>query len=195
MRATAVVAVALVAACKFEPGSYSAPVEDAPEGAVDASLDTTLIDAPPADARMCPAAPATCTAFTCAGSSSCYYICGTSTTGKQSYAGARGSCTNSEIGCIVTIDDQAENDCIAAATLPTFPSALVWLGYEQSPSGSEPDGGWSWRCGTSSYLAPNWGDFEPNNEGGGEDCTLMSAGGAWIDGDCGGSARFVCELP
>lgn len=195
MRAATIVALGVLAACTFEPAPYAPPVADAPDSPIDAPLDTAMIDAaPPVDARMCPAAPPTCTAFTCAGSSSCYYICGSDTTGKQSYSGARGSCTNANVGCIVTINDQAENDCIAAATTPMFPSSLVWIGYEQASNGSEPAGGWSWQCGTSSYLAPNWGDFEPNDQNG-EDCALMTAGGAWIDGDCGGSARFVCELP
>ena len=166
------------------------------DGAGDAvTASDAPVDAQLADARGCPAAPASCTAFTCASSSSCYYICGTATTGKQSYSGASGSCASANVGCVVTINDQAENDCIAAATLPSFPSALVWFGYEQSSSGSEPAGGWSWQCGTSSYVAPNWGMFEPNNDGGGEDCSALAAGGVWLDVSCNGSARFVCELP
>lgn len=185
------------ASCKFEPGRLGPAIDDAPS---DDNADGPPIDAPvdmkpPADARVCPAAPATCTAFSCASSTSCYYICGTATTGKQSYSGATGSCVNAGVGCIVTVNDQAENNCIAAATLPSFPSALVWLGYEQASNGSEPGGGWSWRCGTSTFTAGNWGMFEPNDDGSGEDCALMNAGGAWLDGGCSGTARFVCELP
>jgi hypothetical protein len=183
----------VLAACSFEHGVPMTQPDDASTADVLRIVDAA-IDAP-ADARICPAAPPTCTAFTCASSTSCYYVCGSATTGKQSYAGALGSCANANVGCVVTINDQAENDCIATKTLPSFPSALVWFGFDQSASGSEPAGGWSWRCGTSSYVAPNWGQFEPNNQGGSEDCAALTAGGAWLDVDCTGTARFVCELP
>jgi hypothetical protein len=58
----------------------------------------------------------------------------------------------------------------------------------------EPAGGWGWQCGSSSFVAGNWGQFEPNNQGN-EDCGAMGSGGSWADGDCGSSLRFVCELP
>jgi hypothetical protein len=184
--------VFVLVGCSFEHGVPVTPHDDA--AGADARVIDAAIDAM-ADARVCPAAPPTCKAFQCPGSPSCYYVCGTSTSGKQTYAGAIGSCTNAEVGCVVTINDQAENDCIAANTVPSFPSALVWFGFEQSASGTEPASGWSWHCGTSAYNAPNWGSFEPNNEGGSEDCAAMTAGGAWLDVDCSGTARFVCELP
>ena len=156
---------------------------------IDASIDAM------ADARVCPEAPPTCTLFTCPSSSSCYYICGSATTGKQNFNGARGTCTSNNVGCIVTINDQMENDCIAQVTQPTFPNALVWFGFKQASNGSEPAGGWSWECPPSNYLAPNWGDFEPNDTNNNEDCAAMTAAGAWLDVDCGGTARYVCELP
>jgi hypothetical protein len=65
----------------------------------------------------------------------------------------------------------------------------------QASNGTEPAGGWAWQCGTSSFLAGNWGSFEPNNEGGQEDCGLMSNNGSWLDGACDTMARYVCEFP
>jgi hypothetical protein len=95
---------------------------------------------------------------------------------------------------VVTISDQAENDCIAAATNPVFP-ALVWTGWRQAGGATEPAGGWAWECPDgSSYVVPGWGGAEPNNQGGNEDCGAMGAGGAWIDGGCNSIMRFVCEL-
>lgn len=185
--------IALVAACSFQHGSdptlarHDAAANDARP--IDAPVDSGI------DARACPPAPPTCVAFSCPSSPSCYYVCGTSTTGKQNWAGAQGSCMNAGVGCLATIEDQAEQNCIAIATVPSFPNALVWFGFRQSASGIEPAGDWGWECGTSSYVSPAWGDFEPNNGGLGEDCGAMTTSGAWMDVDCSGTARFVCELP
>jgi hypothetical protein len=195
------VVVLACAGCSFPgggtPATDDAAVDpiDAPAGSADAPADGAPAvpdadppDAAPPDARPCPAAPAGCMAFACPGSASCYFHCG-----PRTFAAARTRCTSDGIGCVVTIDDQAENDCIAAATTPMFPD-LVWFGFFQSAAGGEPDGGWGWVCPQSTgFMAGNWGAFEPNDENG-EDCAAMGAGGAWIDIDCGDSMRYVCEF-
>ena len=160
--------------------------------AIDAPLIDAAVDAPidaPIDARMCPAAPTGCTSFTCAGSSHCYYACN-----ATSWSNAEARCASAGVGCLATIDDAVENQCIHDATLPVFPN-LVWFGWRQDPGGAEPAGGWGWACGSSAFVAGNWGMFEPNNQGGNEDCGARGAGGAWIDGACNSSLRYVCELP
>lgn len=216
-RALAVL-LCVASACQFRPSGDGG--EDAPPGLdaaevdgaevdgaaadgaaadgaeLDAAIVDAIVDAPDdaaadaaVDARSCPTAPAGCTAFTCAGSTSCYYVCN-----AQSWTSARDRCVSADLGCLATIDSDAENTCIAGATNPTFPN-VVWFGWRQSASGQEPAGGWGWECGSSSFVAGNWGDFEPNNSGGNEDCGAMAQGGAWIDGGCGTSLRFVCERP
>lgn len=182
--------IALVASCTFSPGTVVEDAEaDGPPG------DAKPIDARPADARICPPAPAgsACTLFTCDGSSSCYYVCGNTSNIKFSWFGAVASCPNAGLGCIVTINDQAEQDCITTHTTPVFAS-YVWIGFYQSPIALEPDQGWSWQCGNSNYLSPNWGQGEPNNQGD-EDCAALTGGGGWFDATCTGTARMVCELP
>jgi hypothetical protein len=202
----------LVAGCGFEGrrvgDDASLPANDARYDAVTAdggatpdaiaadapAPDAAVPDASPPDARACPPPPAGCSAFTCASSTSCYYFC---TSPERSWSSARTYCTTTNAGCIATIDSQAENDCLAAATGPAFPD-LVWFGWHQAAGAPEPSGGWSWECpGAGSYVAPNWGDpaGEPNDQGGDEDCAAMGGGGAWIDGDCDVTFRFVCELP
>jgi hypothetical protein len=101
---------------------------------------------------------------------------------------------SSAIGCIATIHGQAEQDCITAAAAPVFPD-FVWFGWVQTSGSVEPGGGWHWQCGTSTYVAPNWGNGEPNNQGGNEDCGGLTTGGGWFDGNCTSQARYVCELP
>lgn len=186
------------AACKFEPGTFGSG-----SGSDDAGTDSNTdgfvaIDAAPdSPPRVCPDPPSGCTSFACPGSASCYYQCGTATTGKLNYNAAVSACSSQNLGCVVTINDAAENACLHDRTLPTFPNAMIWLGYKQAPGSIEPADGWSWQCGTSSYLAGNWGDplGEPNDTNNDEDCTTMIAGGAWIDASCTGTARYVCELP
>jgi hypothetical protein len=190
-------ALVLLAACRFEAGHYPDDATVVPEDTSDATMiDAALPDATPPDARVCaPPAPG-CAAFTCQTSSSCYYICGSGTF-KSSWAGAKGSCEGASInGCIVTINDQAEQDCITAATVPTF-STFVWIGYHQTSTNDEPLGNWAWQCPPSTYVQPGWGDpaGEPTDTGGNEDCAALTGNGAWFDGNCTGTARFVCEVP
>jgi hypothetical protein len=185
------------AACSFPGGGVAQDAAGLVDGAIridgsgtidaPAPPDATPPDASPPDARVCAPAAAGCVAFTCAATTSCYYVCS-----PRSWTSARAYCGTGGMGCIATIDDQPENDCLAAATNPMYPD-LVFFGWRQAPGSSEPAGGWGWECpATGSYVAPNWGDFEPNEDGN-EDCGVMGTGGAWIDGDCGGSLRFVCE--
>ena len=187
-----VVVVALATGCSFEHGKAVLPTDDANGSGDVAPMIDARVDAPP-DARMCPAAPPTCLVFTCAGSSSCYYSCG-NVTGTKNWNSAKGACSTMSLGCLVTINDQDEQNCIAANTLPSFAS-LVWFGWRQDPNASEPADGWGWECGTSNYVDPAWGGFEPTNTGGNEDCGQLTTGGGWNDADCGGDARYVCELP
>ena len=179
------VAVVLVG-CGFQPATVTATGDDA---SATGSGDARPIDARPIDAaRVCPPPPTGCSAFACSGSGSCYYLCA-----KRSWTAAASACGMQHIGCIVTINDQAEQDCIVAASNPVFPD-VVWFGFVQAPNSVEPAGGWGWQCGSSTYVAPNWGSGEPNNQGGHEDCAAMTTGGGWFDADCTTQARYVCEL-
>jgi hypothetical protein len=197
-RSGAFVLAMLAAACPYQSGTTGddSPATDGPPATVDGppgSIDAPpAIDAPPpppdaqVDARPCPAAPAGCTPFSC-GTPSCYYVCP-----ADDWPDAQARCQGSGVGCLVTIDDDLENVCIDVNTNPAYPD-LVWFGFVQASSGSEPSGSWGWACGSSSYTAPNWGMFEPNDEGN-EDCGAMNASGVWIDGDCDTSLRYVCEV-
>jgi hypothetical protein len=88
-----------------------------------------------------------------------------------------------------------------------FPD-IVWFGLVQADDQANPAAGWSWQCGTSTFLAPNWGpgdnpNAEPNDNDGSnppdetnrENCGALINNGAWIDGGCNTQSRFVCELP
>jgi hypothetical protein len=178
----------LVAACVALLGACTAMLEmDQPQlvldSGIDASPDAASNVSP--DARECPPAPAGCTAFRCAATSSCYYAC----SGTVSWSAAQSYCT--QVGCLATIESLAEQECIAAATNPTNASA-VWIGSFQATA-QEPDGGWMWACGASSYTS--WAAYEPNDLYGNEDCAAMASGGHWYDTTCSYDRRFVCELP
>jgi Lectin C-type domain len=188
--------VMLCASCGFEVPSAGAPADDDASVTTDAAFDAPL-DAPPdagADAALaaCPAAPGGCTGFTCATSTSCFYVC----SNTHSYNAARDTCVSDNLGCLATVNDAAENACIVAHTVPApvFPN-LLWIGYVQAANATEPGGGWGWQCGSSTYVAANWGSFEPNDSGGNEDCGAVNEGGAWIDVACGTQLRYVCERP
>ena len=155
-----------------------------PDGGVDSAPDARSNSAP--DARECPAAPAGCTLFRCAGTAGCYYAC----TGQVSWGAAQSYCT--QVGCLATIDGPAEQECIAAAANPTN-SSPIWIGAHQPAGSPEPKDGWTSVCGTSTYT--NWGSFEPNDYPSGSDCAELTSGGLWSDVSCNYDRRFVCELP
>jgi hypothetical protein len=187
-------AIALAGGCRSILGIDDLPArgDAAPpgDGAIDgANDDAGKVDADPTiDAVACAPAPIGCNMFTCPGSSHCYYVCSI----ERSWTSARDQCGIDALGCLVTIDDQDEQDCIDDNAMPTFPD-FVWIGFVQDASGIEPAGGWTWECDSSTYVAPNWGGLEPNDDGGVEDCAAMTTAGAWIDASCAQTARYVCE--
>ena len=148
------------------------------------------------DARMtqsdaalpaCPSSPANCIPFTCAASTSCYYYCPQA----QRSFDAQTRCQMIPNGCLVTLDDVAEDVCVRMNVGGT---SLIHIGLIQTSGAPEPAGGWGWRCGMSTY-GPNWTGSEPNDGGGGEDCGTMTTAGGWVDVGCFESFRFVCEVP
>lgn len=193
MRAVVVAMSVVVAGCRFDHGN---PVDEAPSDAP--VVDAHVIDAP-IDVRTCPSAPPGCTHFTCASSTSCYYVCGDMTPGsKKNWWSARDACAQlSPTGCIATINSQAEQECIVQHAMPSFPmSNWIWIGYHQQPGTAEPLDGWEWQCPASSFTQAPWGDGngEPD-EIGEEDCAALTGGGGWFDTSCQDAARYLCEIP
>lgn len=165
------------------------PLDDADPGDATPTRDTSNApDARSLDAGLCPVAPTGCTAFTCAGITSCYYVCEATT-----YENAKVQCGQRNIGCLATIDTLAENVCINSNAVPML-GMPVWFGWFQSDTNNEPLGGWQWVCGDSAYRGPGWGSVQPDNGSGPEDCGAMGTASAWTDDDCVKAYRFVCEL-
>jgi hypothetical protein len=194
MRTLYLVAVLLLG-CQFEHGELV--IKDAPPQMIDAPVvDARPIDAPGPDARSCAPAPAGCKRFTCSDTSSCYYVCG-DTGAKATWGGAKAICESPTFGgCILTIDSMDEQNCMFANTTPTG-SNLVWFGYRQDASPTEPAGDWKWECGSSAYVQFGWANLsgQPDDATADEDCGALSIGGLWTDASCSGTARYVCEVP
>ena len=161
------------------------PPELSPDAGVAVAAPDAVRTASP-DAPSCPPAPAGCTLFQCAATSGCYYACEVAAT----WSVAQDICA--QVGCLATVDSTADQECIAAATAPTNASP-VWIGAYQPDTAAEPNKGWTWACGASTYG--NWGNFEPNDLAGDQDCGEMAAGGYWNDVSCGVQRRFVCKAP
>jgi len=164
-------------------GGLDGGVDVGVDGGIDAGIDAGS-DAPTdASASACPAAPHGCTAFQCATGSSCYYVCDAKT-----YSAAQAQCSAHSIGCVATIDDLAEDDCIAANVVPTVTDA-VWIGYVESGSSQS----WGWTCSDGSTFT-DWGLLQPSllvNE----TAAAMVNGGVWVNADPTTSLRYVCKLP
>lgn len=135
----------------------------------------------------CPSPPGGCIAFTCATTRSCYYYCA----GMSRSTDAQTRCTMiASGGCLVTLDDTDEDTCVRTMA---GPGSLIHIGLIQPSGSSEPAGGWTWRCGTSTF-GPKWTGSEPNDSGG-EDCGTTNVDGGWVDVGCTERFRSVCEVP
>ena len=96
-----------------------------------------------------------------------YYV----SSGSYSWEEANVICQNNG-GHLVVITSIEENDFVAGL----LPGQNLWIGLFQninSPTYSEPDGGWEWVSGES-FDYENWADPEPNNDGYGEEYCHMN---------------------
>ncbi|HEY5935249.1 MAG TPA: hypothetical protein VIU61_11455, partial [Kofleriaceae bacterium] len=90
--------IVLAAGCSFDPPMVTPPGDGATgdtttgDGSSDDAPPDVAIDALPA----CPAPPSGCTAFSCGGSTSCYYECER----VNSYNAARDGCSTRGLGCL-----------------------------------------------------------------------------------------------
>ena len=190
MRSGALVAIAFVVACG---GSDERLPIDARSGDVDAALvDAALVDAALIDAPWvaCPPSDIECTGvsstFSCGGH--CWTRCADTVT--LATAGTR--CTTWG-GYLGEIDDQAENDCVAAA----IPSVATWFGMQQLSFATDPDVGWTWNGDLDPPAYVHWTAGQPDdgdgNESANEQCAYFGATGTWDDSPSGSLFAFTCR--
>lgn len=86
---------------------------------------------------------------------------------------------------LVQIEDADELNFLRAAGVTSS-----WLGL----SDTEEEGIWRWVDGSALSYA-NWGEGEPNDSAGIEDCAVLRSDGAWNDLDCAQARPFVCVAP
>ena len=87
-------------------------------------------------------------------------------------------------GHLVTIDDADENAMLADA------GHVGYIGFDDRAF----EGRFDWTSrGEVAFVG--WGNGEPSDLTGDEDCAVMREGGAWDDVWCGFGAAFVCEVP
>lgn len=92
-------------------------------------------------------------------------------------------------GKVASIRNQAEQDAVFAAAMDREPTRW-WIGLIDFRS----EGDYVW-LDEAPLEYENYGEGEPNNNGGYEDCTCMSRGGQWNDIYCGTYLPTVCRLP
>ena len=117
-----------------------------------------------------------------------YQVCST-TGGGLNWTGSRDACAAYGY-YLVTVDDQAEQDFLAAEAA-ALAAGSIWIGYN--------DRAWSegtfWWTGASGSGYEAWNSGEPNNAGN-EDCVEMrdTAGWLWNDMSCNTINPWICEL-
>jgi hypothetical protein len=90
---------------------------------------------------------------------------------------------------LVTIDNATENAWIDSTLRAYSNSVTWWMGYNDLTV----EGYWDWDGPFATYT--NWGNGEPNNYNGNEDCGMLNAFGnsLWNDAGCSTSTYFICE--
>jgi hypothetical protein len=112
---------------------------------------TVVADPIDSDAGLCPLAPDGCTAFTCPTGDRCYYLCG-----EREWSSASNQCPALGLGCLVTIGDQAEQDCVAAALGARTPRPRGSAGAKTPPPRSRLRAG-AGTARTARTIAPRAG--------------------------------------
>jgi hypothetical protein len=102
---------------------------------------------------------------------------------------------------LARVDDAAENQWLVntlySSVLPADQIAnWIWLGGSDAVT----EGSWLWPDGTLFYqngpvgvLYTNWGQAEPNNARGGENCLAVRVNYNWTDIQCTELHFFCCE--
>ena len=96
-------------------------------------------------------------------------------------------------GHLATFASTTENLEVVASVNSNVGTGGYWFGLRQDINGAGPNEGWGWATGESLTFT-NWGDSEPNNVNGIEDCGELNLNGTWNDADCEVLRRFVVEV-
>ncbi|XP_027880149.1 CD209 antigen-like protein E [Xiphophorus couchianus] len=89
-------------------------------------------------------------------------------------------------GYLVVINDDDEQKFVFALS-----DKSAWIGLSE-----ETEGSWKWVDGTalSSELKKFWGEGQPDNVNGSEDCAqILEVNKTWNDNKCDGSFPWICE--
>ena len=100
-------------------------------------------------------------------------------------------------GFLVKIESSEENDFIKSKYL-TEEVVHYWIGLSDIAY----EDNWMWSDGTWLTGYTNWGNDQPNNHDGNQDCVEIRKGGyyghtydgQWQDQDCSDSQGYICEL-
>ena len=111
---------------------------------------------------------------------SCYKV----SSGKSNWTAAKSTCE--AMGSkLAMVTSQADQQALAALNL----SQRVWIGLRRDPKNKS---GWFWVDGSRATYT-YWGDGEPNNAKGNEDCTqIIPRNGKWNDDPCSLTLHYVC---
>lgn len=121
---------------------------------------------------------------TCVGECSMYFLNPQSMSGGQAQALAQTLGAN-----LVSIQSQAENDCIMSSLNSMGQAGVIWIGFSDEVT----EGSFVW-YDQSPIVYTNWAPGEPNQSGN-EDCTQIYANGQWNDLSCASSnAQSIIEV-
>ncbi|XP_078603364.1 scavenger receptor cysteine-rich domain-containing protein DMBT1-like [Branchiostoma floridae x Branchiostoma japonicum] len=120
------------------------------------------------------------------------HLCYRADVSESTYDQALTTC-QSDGGTLAMPRDNTTNDFLIALKNDANPNIGFWFGLDRK------DGSWNYVDGGElSYT--DWGDGEPNNAGGAENCAMYipathaSKGNNWNDAPCSGSKGSICEV-
>src|SRR5690554_3861010 len=126
---------------------------------------------------------------TCVSECSMYFL------NTQSMSGSEAQDYAESLGAnLVSIQSQAENDCLLAGLNTLGQTGTIWIGLNDE----DVEGTFVW-YDQSPVTYTNWAPGEPNNSGGNEDCVQIyptgSSPGMWNDLNCGANnSKSIIEV-
>lgn len=116
-------------------------------------------------------------AANCIEMNSCVGLCSMYFLNPQSLSGSAAQAFAQNLGAnLVSVQSQAENDCIMSSLNDMGQSGVIWIGFNDEAV----EGTFVW-YDQSPVVYTNWAAGEPNNAGGAEDCVQIYADGSWND--------------
>ncbi|XP_052089187.1 CD209 antigen-like protein C [Mytilus californianus] len=108
---------------------------------------------------------------------------------QKSWQSAQEDCKDRNSN-LIKVENEVENSWIVSTFLTAQTIDILWIGASDILN----EGQWLWVSDGSNLTFSLWNDYEPNNSGTGEDCSVVKQTGmGWNDIPCDHTEQYLCK--